>query len=707
MIVIPNVFVMCKNILSTLVVVFIFSSTYAQVVSDTIAYPLDSICMGPNRQYISPKTQGYFTNTIFDGIAMQTNAGNSLQNTLLAHVPNSSTNGTIRGSIPMYVIDGVAFSSEIQDYYNLNSFDYTSVSSIASANGLALYGGMASTGGLLVESKNGKNISRPQVEFNSFTSFRRLNEVSNSLYTLEKEDQWSLTSSLAYAQDYGDVDTRISYSNTYLPDGSTDPETRATTHNAKINTGFEISPRFTARLILDARHKKNTSEWSALNNDISGSQDLSSLAKSFFGNLTLNFQASDWLTISSQSGYSKLIEDISNNQTNVYELYQQYQNSTYGNDQKRAFINLMFTSSILKRDNLKIQYATGIQYDRYIVDIDAKSTLKTIYDNDLGNTTISSSGSNYDVKSKNRNWLNQLNLTLFGHWYVEANYRYDYFKDVEDDINDQPTYAVNTAFNFSEALHLQKKWLTSIMLRGNLGKTKAIEVSGFPFTSDILDQQNYIPNPELKPTHKRSSEIGADFSFIHSRLFLQTTYFHDYYNQSIYAMPMPWGSGYVYVATDVGERKNKGWEFILGGTPVSNATSTLLTKVIIANYKTRITPNNEGINITNPDPAAPQWSGSLLTQYTIKSMFAQLLVTHQYGGEGNYYDFLNNTFNTYNYTQTWMRDISFGYNFNWGTLSLSGRNLIKLYSKEDASENNYLSRVPKTVSLSASLRILN
>lgn len=697
---------MYKSIFITLAISVLWFNVHAQAVIDTVAFSLDSVRLGPTRQYAAANTLGYFANTIFDGLAMQTNAGVSLQNTLLAHVPNTSTSGTIRGSVPIYVIDGVAFSSELQDFYNLNSFDYSSISSIGSANGLALYGGMAATGGLLIESKNGKNISRPQVEFNSFTSFRRLNEVSNSLYTMEEEDQWSLTNSLAYAQDYGVVDTRISYSNTYLPDGSTDPDTRATTHNAKINTGFEISPRFTARIILDARHRKNSSELNTVWNDIQGSQELSSLAKSFFGNLTLNFHASNWLTISSQSGYSKLIDETDNYQTNLSELYQQYRNTTYDNDQKRAFVNLMFISSILNKDNLKIQYATGIQYDRQIADFDTQTTLKTVYDNDLGNTTISSSGSNYGIKSKNRSWINQINLTMFDHWYVEGNYRYDYFKDVADDINDQPTYAVNTAFNFSEALQLQKNWLTSIILRGSLGKTKAIEVSGFPLTSDILEQPNYIPNPDLKPTNKRSSEIGVDFSFINSRLFFHTTYFHDYYNQSIYFVPMPWGTGYIYVATDIGERKTYGWEFTLGGTPINNSTSTLLTKIIVANYKSRITPNNESLSITNPDPSAPQWSGSLLTQYTFKKIFSQFLITHQYGGESYYYDFPNTTLYTYNHTQTWVRDISFGYNFKWGTLSLSGRNLIKIYSK-DTAEQDYSTRVPKTVALSATLRIFN
>jgi hypothetical protein len=658
-------------------------SALGQATSET-----DSLSLAPNRRRTVKEGTGNYTVVVTDTISRQLFNGLNVSNMLRGHVPNMTMGSSINSSVsgfrnesPMVLIDGIPFNNSIGGYYNLNAFNFSSIAAASSGNALALYGGQGASGAIILESKNGRDVHQAQFEINSTTAFTRLDQIQQyGYFQVEEEDRLMFSNAIAYAQDYGKVDARVSYINNYLPDGSSTGERHEGDHSFKVNTGFDFSKRFSARVVADG-FSRSVSADSYYNDDLS---------RSLTGNVFLHYRAGEWLTFTSQSNVIKSHRDI-NRETSTGAY-------TFDDGQRRALTNLLVTFRPTISPDVSITFVTGGQLERQISEQE----------------TFQTSGDSYNSswskrKGKARAWVNQINFQVRQSLFFNLNYRYDYW--VYD--SDHPsTYSADVAFHFKKALRIPGQALTSGILRASYGKTKAVETMGYPYQS--LASWSINPNPSfpptnyvdayLEPTQRRSFEFGTDLYFLDSRLRVQSTIFNNRNNQTLAYFPFPIGpNGVSYLLADIGENRAKGVETVIGYDFYKRSNNVITAKAIYASYKYEIEPKNEDYLLyAEASNVIPDWTGSLLMQFRFSHFFGQLLATHQSGG--NYFLFsLPNQITQIDFTQTWLRDIAVGYAFSNITLSLSGRNLWEIHAKEE-HEAYEVSRTQKALMLSASLR---
>ncbi len=75
-------------------------------------------------------------------------------------------------------------------------------------------------------------------------------------------------------------------------------------------------------------------------------------------------------------------------------------------------------------------------------------------------------------------------------------------------------------------------------------------------------------NPDLKPEQTASLEMGLEFRLLHNRVYADITYYDITSTDLIMNIPINPASGFSSFKTNVGELKNRGFEFLIGGEPV-------------------------------------------------------------------------------------------------------------------------------------------
>jgi len=85
-----------------------------------------------------------------------------------------------------------------------------------------------------------------------------------------------------------------------------------------------------------------------------------------------------------------------------------------------------------------------------------------------------------------------------------------------------------------------------------------------------FSNQDFIPNPNLKPERTTSYEFGADIRFFKNRLNLDVTYYNASTKDQILSIPIPVSSGYNQQVINGGEVRSKGVEIVLNAIPIRN-----------------------------------------------------------------------------------------------------------------------------------------
>jgi TonB-linked SusC/RagA family outer membrane protein len=75
-------------------------------------------------------------------------------------------------------------------------------------------------------------------------------------------------------------------------------------------------------------------------------------------------------------------------------------------------------------------------------------------------------------------------------------------------------------------------------------------------------------NPELRPEINTSQEYGMDLNFFDNRIRFEGTYFYQRNRNQILSIPTPNSSGYTAKQINAGMISSRGWEVMVGGTPI-------------------------------------------------------------------------------------------------------------------------------------------
>ena len=251
--------------------------------------------------------------------SLSASSGISIFNALRGRVPGltvpsyfgvANSSGVRTGPFPfvndaLLVIDGVPFNNFIGQYANLNAFDYSSIAAFSNTSALNFLGG-SNSGAFVLTSKSGEGVEGPLFEFNAYATYgwdELNNPQTNQTY---KAGEWYMSNAIAYSQDFGKIDTRVSYTaQKKFYESIAEP----LIHYLKVNTGFVASPRLDLRLIVDGRFSKYDDTLRPIGSRPATMDE--SRAETFLNaNLMAKYKLSTAFTVTSQLGTSSYYSNL-------------------------------------------------------------------------------------------------------------------------------------------------------------------------------------------------------------------------------------------------------------------------------------------------------------------------------------------------------------------------------------------------------------
>lgn len=696
-------------------------------------------------------------------LSFQTNTGISVFNSLRGNVPNFSispyfTITTVgwRSSTPLLVVDGLPYAQGIFNSCNFNGSEFSSIDLLMSGNAAIIFGGNAAGGAIVLHTKSGKGVSRPTVEFNSYTTnswrksdvfnvsnmrdsiIQRTDSLGNTYadtvsffegtYSKKRLDQWLLSNTLAYSQDFGKADVRVSVNNVQQPNGDNSPKGQ-TLYNFKINSGLELN-KFNARLILD----KNFSSLDYITYTLgrpwvdTTSQALKGHIHNDFlqGNLVLKYDILDWISISTQLAQSRIvsedkIESLSNKKTTS----------------ERQFANSILSVSKEFVRNLSTSFYAGFQYDN--------NTWRYRGSNQTSNL---STEKEFDTKAI----IAGLDIGYKKFAFINGTLRSEKLSYISF-TDDQISYALSGAFIFSDAFNLVGNVLSFGKVRGSFGKNQISGGNSFPFsrsTTNILN--SLLTQPLASYSQNQSIEAGIDVTLFKNKITLTYNYFNILQSRLGSSVPVDPSTGFSSMFINLGDVRTKGSEVMASANVYKNKNWDFTTSLVWGMMDFEIEEQSGGSwpvtipgfpsggwytptqSIGNPNP---DWTGSWLNRLTFKKFNLGILCDFVKGG-----DFYSGTsgsinrgpfilpgviqwdgqinagdYNSDNYVVSIedgsfakLREITLGYQLpaRWwrnGFVSITARNLAMIYSKsgEDPEEGTPATPYIKSMSLNLNL----
>jgi len=116
---------------------------------------------------------------------------------------------------------------------------------------------------------------------------------------------------------------------------------------------------------------------------------------------------------------------------------------------------------------------------------------------------------------------------------------------------------------------------------------------GYPVRSI---QGNLPPAELLRPQRNTSYETGLELGFFHNRLNMDVTYYSSKATSQILETNLPASSGATYITFNTGELSNKGFEFIIRGTPVQTKNLRWDVTINAAHNQNKVVSLYQGIN---------------------------------------------------------------------------------------------------------------
>ena len=139
--------------------------------------------------------------------------------------------------------------------------------------------------------------------------------------------------------------------------------------------------------------------------------------------------------------------------------------------------------------------------------------------------------------------------------------------------------SVNLGYVFSENFDLPS-WVTFGKLRASwaqVGKDTNPHILGatfvspgvFPLNGQVgFSRNSTFGDPNLRPETTTSVEFGTQFAFFNNRASFDVTYYKSNAADQIIPVPISDATGFSSYITNAGEIENRGFEIVLGGTPI-------------------------------------------------------------------------------------------------------------------------------------------
>ena len=237
-----------------------------------------------------------------------------------------------------------------------------------------------------------------------------------------------------------------------------------------------------------------------------------------------------------------------------------------------------------------------------------------------------------------------LDLDYKGFLFLNASGRNDWFSTLAPSSDLDVFYpSINTSFLFTE--FVKPSWLNYGKLRlgwANVGQATRpyqtlLNYGLFPQQLNGLPLGNItntsIPNSKLRPSSASEIEIGAELGFWGSRLTMDVAWYNKKSKNEIFESPASNTSGYTGVILNIGELRNKGFEFLVTGKPLAKGSAVSWTTSVNGSIN-----NNEVVALTEGQAelaAGTSRTGVGFTRHIVGMPANQIMAfDYQYDGAG-------------------------------------------------------------------------
>ncbi|MCV6630278.1 MAG: SusC/RagA family TonB-linked outer membrane protein [Flavobacteriaceae bacterium] len=312
----------------------------------------------------------------------------------------------------------------------------------------------------------------------------------------------------------------------------------------------------------------------------------------FIGNITLNYQFNDWLSVMARvatDSYSELQEERRANgsvpasfgipDSNGSRISQEsgYARRDIRNVETNYDLTLNFNKNLSEDLNLKAILGANIR----------RNHLETLFSATSGGLGIPKL---YSLQnSKNPLGLSQerderigvdgifasASLGYKNMLYLDATIRRDHSSTLPEDNSTFYYPSVATSFVFTKLV--DRPWLTFGKLRANYAEVGNSAPFDFLYDSynvnvppgsasaSVKDTKN---NPNLKPEITKSIELGLEAQFFKNRLGFDVAYYKNNSVDQIFGVPVSTATGFAKKTLNAGEIENKGVEVSLSASPI-------------------------------------------------------------------------------------------------------------------------------------------
>ncbi|MCC5928350.1 MAG: SusC/RagA family TonB-linked outer membrane protein [Cyclobacteriaceae bacterium] len=161
------------------------------------------------------------------------------------------------------------------------------------------------------------------------------------------------------------------------------------------------------------------------------------------------------------------------------------------------------------------------------------------------------------------------------------------------------SWLANYTFNLPQTISLLKlrAGIAQVGLEANPYQLEQVLGFGQWGSTVTANLPGTLLNPTLKPELATSIEYGIDFNMFENRLRFEGTYFSMENENQILRLGTPASSGFTQRDINAGLIGSKGWELLIGGTPISNRNGwNWDISANFARFRTRVLELSDGID---------------------------------------------------------------------------------------------------------------
>lgn len=303
------------------------------------------------------------------------------------------------------------------------------------------------------------------------------------------------------------------------------------------------------------------------------------------GMLRLSYDFYPWLKLSATGG-----TDFYTDQRFRYRPINTYQSLNKKGDMREEVLrsrednyDILANSNFSATDDIKLSFNLGASHQsRYFRMTGNTGNQFVVPDLFVINNTTTNSYLFDLVESQ----INSAYLSgQFGfrdYWFVDFSARNDWSSTLSKDNNSFFYPSVSSSLVLTDAFKWRSPVLSYAKIRGSWAQAGS---SGNPyqltgayslnqFTHGGIPMASYteiIPDPNLKNELTTSIEAGLDLRMLQNRLSFSFTYYQARTKNQILDVPISPSSLYIKNRINAGEISNKGFEFVISGTPIKTA----------------------------------------------------------------------------------------------------------------------------------------